>query len=83
MGGMVKYRIAQKASHYTGFGKRSSISFGAQYRLKDSFIPMFMFQKEDYSIGISYDINTSSLSYSSYHRGGYEMSFCYLLGKKK
>ena len=83
VGGMLKYRIDKRTSRYTGFGKSSSVSFGTQYRYKDAFIPMFMFQKEDYAIGLSYDFNTSGLSNVSNHRGGYEISFCYLLGKKK
>ncbi len=82
IGAMVKYKIDQRSSKYTGFGKNSAVYIGAQLRLKDAVIPMMMYQMEYYSIGLSYDINTSSLHQSSNYRGGMEISFSYIFARK-
>ncbi len=76
LGGSVKYFIHKKVSKYTGFGKQMSISFGAQIRSKDALIPTMMFEKEDFSIGLSYDFNISSLNQVS-RNGGYEVVLRY------
>ncbi len=82
LGALVKYKIDQRSSKYTGFGKNSAVYFGTQLRVKDAIIPMIMYQMEYYSFGLSYDINTSSLHKSSNYRGGMEISFSYLFARK-
>lgn len=82
VGSVLKYYLNKKSARYTGFGKNSNICLGLQYRYKDAFIPMVMYQMGDYALGFSYDINTSSLNNASHFRGGAEFSFTYLLGYK-
>jgi Type IX secretion system membrane protein PorP/SprF len=49
------------------------------YRWKDAFIPVVKFDYKNFSAGISYDINTSTLKTASQLRGGFELSFTYLV----
>ncbi len=65
-------------SKYTGFIKETALSLGAQYRLKDALIPVIIFEYAQYAIGLSYDINTSSLRQGTQGRGGLEISLRYL-----
>jgi len=77
-GGSVKYFIHKNVSKYTGFGKQMSVTFGAQIRSKDALIPTMMFEKEDFSVGLSYDFNISSLNQVS-RNGGYEIVLRYVI----
>lgn len=73
MGGiMIKYYLKDD-SKYTGYIKKSSIGFGAYYRYKDAVIVSALIEMGQYAIGLSYDINTSSLSKVSTLRGGPEI----------
>lgn len=65
-------------SRYTGFVKSSSLLFGGHYRLKDSFILSMLYENAGYGLGISYDLNTSSLKTSSNGKGGVEISIKYV-----
>jgi type IX secretion system PorP/SprF family membrane protein len=51
------------------------IVFGTWYRLKDAFIFSTGFGNDRYTLGFSYDFNTSSLRYNTQGRGAYEISF--------
>jgi hypothetical protein len=82
LGASMKYFFNKKVSKYTGFGKHTAIYLGAQYRLGDAFIPMAMFEKEDFTIGMSYDFNLSSLSTIS-RNGGFEVILRYTIGNLK
>ena len=50
------------------------VVFGTWYRLKDAFIFSSGFGNDKYTLGFSYDFNTSSLKYSTQGRGAYEIS---------
>ncbi|MBN9297350.1 MAG: PorP/SprF family type IX secretion system membrane protein [Filimonas sp.] len=50
------------------------IAFGANYRYKDAFIPVVKLEAYPFSIGISYDVNTSPLKTASNWRGGLELT---------
>lgn len=76
-GAMVRFKIRDE-SKYTGFIKETALSMGAQYRMKDAIIPVVMFEYAQYAIGISYDVNTSSLIQGTHGRGGIEISLRYL-----
>jgi type IX secretion system PorP/SprF family membrane protein len=52
---------------------------GSMYRWKDAIIPVIKFDYKSFSGGISYDINTSLLKTASQLRGGFELSFTYLI----
>jgi type IX secretion system PorP/SprF family membrane protein len=51
------------------------VVFGTWYRLKDAFILSAGFGNDKYTLGFSYDYNTSSLRYNTQGRGAYEISF--------
>lgn len=72
VGGAVKYYISKMKAKYTGFGRQSSVSLGAQLRAKDAFIPTFMYEMESFSVGMSYDVNVSTMSSVS-RSGGFEV----------
>ena len=69
------FRFALKnESRYTGYGNGMALSVGAQYRMKDAIIPMLLFEYSNYALGVSYDVNTSSLTQGTKGRGGVEIS---------
>ncbi len=72
-GFVMKYRLKEQ-SNYTGYKKSSSLGLGLYYRAKDSFIPYLILELDKYSIGMSYDINTSDLTTATTGRGGFEVS---------
>jgi type IX secretion system PorP/SprF family membrane protein len=53
---------------------RTEIVFGSWYRLEDSFIFSFGIDHDNYTLGFSYDLNTSTLRYATRGRGAYELS---------
>ncbi|MFA5781552.1 MAG: PorP/SprF family type IX secretion system membrane protein [Bacteroidales bacterium] len=74
---LIKHELGM-TSKYTGFLSSSAIYFGGFYRWNDAFILNFAVDcKKNLSIGISYDINISTLSIASYGRGGGEISLIY------
>jgi type IX secretion system PorP/SprF family membrane protein len=82
-GSMIKYKMQQRTSKYTGIGKDASVYFGLQMRMKDAIIPMFIYEMESYAIGISYDFNSSGLKKASSGRGGYEVMLRFMLGRDR
>ena len=76
-GGMVRYTIKEE-SKYTGLMKETAVFLGGYYRLGDAFIPSFMFEVANFAVGVSYDINVSSLTEASNGAGGLELSFRYI-----
>lgn len=75
-GAMFRY-ILKPESQHTGFERGMALSFGGFYRVNDALYPMMAFEYGDYSIGISYDVNLSSLTPYSQSRGGFEISLRY------
>lgn len=53
------------------------LSFGAYYRLNDAIIPVIAMDYKNFRVGVSYDVNTSSLNTATNYRGGLELSFNY------
>jgi len=74
---MARHRLKEE-SKYTQLVKESAILFGLYYRFRDALIPTIMYEKANFSIGISYDINISNLKLASSGRGGIEISFRYV-----
>lgn len=72
-GSLFRYLIKANAQ-YTGFVTGSAISLGAHFRAKDSFIASMILEMGSYSLGISYDLNTSDLKMASDGKGGLELS---------
>ncbi len=72
-GALLKVEM-QNASKITGFIKGAYISFGAYARFGDAIIPATVLEFDQYSIGVSYDFNTSGLQEASEMKGGMEVS---------
>ena len=76
--GMLLKRYIRVDSKYTGIVKRSSIGAGLYYRNRDAVILNIALDiKEQYTIGFSYDVNTSRLSKGTNARGGFELNMRY------
>lgn len=77
LGTMVRW-VIQAQSKYTGYVQGMALSVGAQYRGKDAIIPMALYEYSDFALGVSYDINTSSLTRGTRGRGGLEIALRYV-----
>jgi type IX secretion system PorP/SprF family membrane protein len=62
-------------------GLTTAVSLGAFYRLKDAVIVAANMDYKNYTIGISYDVNTSRLTAATNQRGGFELSVIYIFKK--
>lgn len=74
-------RVFQRESTHTGFLKGKAASISAAYRLKDAIIPGVSIELGALDIGLSYDINISSLRSFSRGRGGTEIAVRYTLSR--
>ena len=81
-GTYVKYAL-QSSSQITGLIQASGISLGVFYRAKDAVVIKSMFEYSNYSAGVAYDVNVSSLSKVSKTRGGFEVFVRYVLDTNK
>ena len=54
------------------------VSLGGFIRWKDAFIPVIRLEMNSFSVGLSYDVNTSQLNTVSNARGGFELSISYI-----
>jgi type IX secretion system PorP/SprF family membrane protein len=77
IGGMVRHTIKEE-SKYTGFIKETALLLGGYYRIGDALIPTCMLEVANFALGISYDVNISSLTEASNGAGGLEISFRYV-----
>jgi type IX secretion system PorP/SprF family membrane protein len=78
LGSLVRFKLKQD-SKYTGIMKSAALSIGAYYRTKDALVAAMLLEYSNYAFGISYDINTSTLTTASNGRGGMEVSLRYVL----
>ncbi|MFZ5553660.1 MAG: PorP/SprF family type IX secretion system membrane protein [Bacteroidota bacterium] len=76
IGTLVRMEISP-GTKITGLLSESNLYFGAQMRLKDAIIPQVMYSFTSFSLGISYDINISTLKTVSRGMGGLEVSLKY------
>ena len=60
--------------------QENPVSFfaGVWYRLNDAFIPYVGLDYNSFSLGVTYDVNTSDLKTASNSRGGIEISLIYI-----
>ncbi|MGL4599516.1 MAG: PorP/SprF family type IX secretion system membrane protein, partial [Bacteroidia bacterium] len=77
-GGLLQYTIKQE-SRYTGFVSASSVAAGLFFRNRDALIVSTRMQFSTYMLGLSYDINTSSLRTATGGRGSLEFSFQFII----
>jgi type IX secretion system PorP/SprF family membrane protein len=73
LGGTMQFNVSQ-----AGAEKPTSFYAGAFARLKDAIIPYIGLEFDDFRIGATYDINTSSLKTASQRQGGIEVSLIYV-----
>ena len=52
----------------------TKLFFGLYYRMSDAFIPYLGLSNERFQIGVSYDVNVSSMKVATRSRGGGEIS---------
>lgn len=60
-----------------GHPKLTQMYFGLWYRGKDGFIPYFGLDYTSFRLGLSYDVNTSTLVPASNYKGAFEISLSY------
>ena len=75
IGTSVKYKLSQEAN------ESPYLTGGLWYRWKDAIILLLGLDIQNWTAGISYDINISSLSQRSRNRGGFELSLQYIFSK--
>lgn len=68
---MFRY-LLKEGSKYTGNIKGLALSLGGYYRVADAFSPSLEVEIAGFTIGYSYDLNTSGLRVASKGRGGSE-----------
>ena len=66
-----RYMISDNTGKVKG---GSSIMIGTHLRVKDAFIPSVQFEYGDYTLGMSYDLNTSGFSSATSGKGGFEIA---------
>ncbi len=76
-GTLIRYKLRAK-SKYTRDKSSSAFSIGAFYRAKDAAVISMLIEYSNYTIGMSYDINTSGLNKATSGRGGFEISIRYV-----
>ncbi|MEX2485124.1 MAG: PorP/SprF family type IX secretion system membrane protein [Brumimicrobium sp.] len=76
-GGTYFKYLVSSGSQRTGFVQNFSIAYGAFYRFGDAFVNKLLLEFSDYSLGIAYDFNVSSLTQASNGRGGIEFMLRY------
>lgn len=64
------------------FGLERALLFGLHYRTKDAGYLMAGLQYDDWTFGISYDVNTSDLVPASRNRGGVELTAIRILKRR-
>lgn len=69
--------MLREESQFTGFVKGASVAVGTHLRVKDAFIPSVQLEIAEYTLGISYDMNTSELKSATSGKGGFEISLRY------
>lgn len=77
VGGMFRW-VIQAESRYTGYVEGMAVSAGLQYRSADAINPMALFEYSDFALGVSYDVNISSLKTGTRGRGGFEFAIRYV-----
>ena len=77
VGTIIRYKL-REASHFTGFFSEQAISLGAHYRIGDALAPSLWYEAGKLAIGVSYDVNMSSLTAASNMRGGLEVSLRFI-----
>jgi hypothetical protein len=81
-GGYFRNKVQFK-SRYTDYMKEAYFYGGAFYRWKDAFIVAARFEYNTLGLGLSYDINASTLSDIAGAANAFEVNFSYVAYIKK
>ncbi|NQX96680.1 MAG: PorP/SprF family type IX secretion system membrane protein [Flavobacteriales bacterium] len=76
-GSDVLYKLKNTYKH-TGEDNTMAVGGGLFYRWNDAIIASIILQYSNYTLGFSYDINTSSLNNATNKNGGFEFSLRYV-----
>ena len=76
-GGHFKRKVQFK-SRYTNYKKEAYFYAGGFYRLEDAFVVSFRFEFNTLGLGISYDVNTSTLSKLAGASNAFEINLAYI-----
>jgi type IX secretion system PorP/SprF family membrane protein len=71
-GVMYSYKLSEENDY-----NQYTFTIGGLVRWKDAFIPVIKLEMNSFTMGLSYDVNTSALSTVSDFRGGFELSLSY------
>jgi len=74
----LRYKLGDQSTH-TDYHKSNFADFGLYYRVGDSFIALLQMEFPSYSIGFSYDMNTSQYNAATSGEGAFEISLRYTL----
>lgn len=74
LGLYVNYRMFEGPRGPAGLLTDTDLLLGSWYRLGDAYIASIGLSNANYTVGFSYDLNTSSLRYQTGGRGAYEIS---------
>jgi len=80
LGSIWKYTLKNGSKH-TGLSTEWSVSGGIDIRINnvlDAIIPQIFIGAENFSFGLSYDINTSNAHLSTNYKGGFEFSLRFI-----
>jgi len=61
----------------SGLGNATAVQFSLATRLGDAFIPALQVERNAWTLGLSYDINTSPFQVATGRRGGFEVAVVY------
>lgn len=78
VGAAWRYRLVEQ-SKYTGWVSETAIVAGVYYRVQDATFVNLRLDFKDFSFGVNYDFNVSSLQVASSSKGG--MEFCVMYKK--
>lgn len=77
IGSYFRYSL-KEISKYAPFSKGAALGVGIHYRVGDAIIPGVLLEIDSLAIGMSYDVNISTLTTVSNGRGGFEISIRYI-----
>jgi type IX secretion system PorP/SprF family membrane protein len=76
----LRYRI-RNGTKITGFINETALGVNVAYRVGDAFIPSLKFEMQNFSVGVSYDVNLSAYKAVSRMNGGVEVFLKYYIEK--
>lgn len=82
-GSRIDILVNRGDSHFTGYYDRTSIEFGAHFRMQDALVGSFALNKGGFTAGVSYDFTMSQMRTITKYQGATEFFIFYKMGKSK